>query len=88
MNTLINLSAIYHEGERPWNIPCDIALPCATQNEIDLKDAKELVKNGCRTVSEGANMPTSPDAINLFLKSKILLVLEKLPTLVALPQVV
>ena len=64
--------AIYHEGERPWNIPCDIALPCATQNEIDLKDAKELVKNGCGTVSEGANMPTSPDAINLFLKSKIL----------------
>ena len=81
--------AIYHEGERPLNIPCDIALPCATQNEIDLKDAKELVKNGCGTVSEGANMPTNPDAINLFLKSKILFLdLGKLPMLVALPQVV
>ena len=64
--------AKYYEGKRPWNIPCDIALPCATQNEIDLKDAKELVKNGCRTISEGANMPSSPDAITLFLKSKIL----------------
>ena len=69
----------FHEGERPWKISCDVALPCATQNELNKSEAKELVKNGCLAVAEGANMPTEPDAVNLFLKEKILLVLEKLP---------
>ncbi len=56
-------SATYFPGERPWRIPCDIALPCATQNEIEKKDAENLVAGGCMCVAEGANMPTSPDAI-------------------------
>ena len=55
-------SAIYHEGARPWGEKCDIALPCATQNELHLEDAKKLVSNGCRYVAEGANMPTTLDA--------------------------
>ena len=62
----------YLEGERPWNIPCDIALPCATQNEINAKDAEELIKNNCRVVSEGANMPSDPEAIDVFLENKLL----------------
>ena len=62
----------YLEGERPWSIPCDIALPCATQNEISEKDAKTLVKNGCKCVSEGANMPSDPGAIDVFIANKIL----------------
>ncbi len=62
----------FHEGERPWKISCDVALPCATQNELNKIEAKELVKNGCLAVAEGANMPTEPDAVNLFLKEKIL----------------
>ncbi len=62
----------FHEGERPWKISCDVALPCATQNELNKSEAKELVKNGCLAVAEGANMPTEPDAVNLFLKEKIL----------------
>jgi len=65
-------SVSYMEGERPWSIPCDVALPCATQNEISGSDAKTLVKNGCKAVSEGANMPSDPDAIHHFEKSKIL----------------
>ena len=65
-------NAEFHEGERPWKIPCDVALPCATQNELNKSEAKELVKNGCLAVAEGANMPTEPDAVNLFLKEKIL----------------
>ena len=56
-------TATYHEGKRPWGIKCDIALPCATQNEIELEDAKALIAGGCRCVCEGANMPTTPDAI-------------------------
>ncbi len=55
-------SAEYHEGRGVWAIPCDIALPCATQNELMIDDAKELVKNGCKAVCEGANMPTTLDA--------------------------
>jgi len=55
--------ATYYPGERPWGIPVDIALPCATQNEIEAKDAEKLVAGGCRCVSEGANMPTTPEAI-------------------------
>jgi glutamate dehydrogenase (NADP+) len=62
----------FFEGERPWSVNCDIALPCATQNELNKNEAKELVKNGCMAVAEGANMPTEPDAVNLFLKEKIL----------------
>jgi glutamate dehydrogenase/leucine dehydrogenase len=62
----------YHEGKRPWGITCDIALPCATQNEISDEEAKTLVKNGCRVVSEGANMPSTPEAIEVFLNKKIL----------------
>jgi len=54
-----------------WNIECDIALPCATQNELDGKAAKELVKNGCIAVAEGANMPSTPEAVKVFLESKI-----------------
>ncbi len=57
--------ATYYPDERPWRIPCDIALPCATQNEIEKADAENLVKGGCRCVAEGANMPTTPDAIHI-----------------------
>ena len=62
----------YFEGLRPWGISCDIALPCATQNEINESNAKDLVKNGIIAVSEGANMPSDPDAINIFQGSKVL----------------
>ncbi len=62
----------YYDGQRPWSIPCDIALPCATQNEINEEEAKTLVNNGCFCVSEGANMPSTPDAVDVFLKNKIL----------------
>ncbi len=64
--------ARYLEGQRPWSIPCDCAFPCATQNEINGQDAETLVKNGCKLVSEGANMPTDLDGINVYLQSKIL----------------
>ncbi len=59
-------------GQKPWCIPCDAAFPSATQNELCLEDAKMLVKNGCRLVAEGANMPTTPDAAHLFLGSGVL----------------
>ena len=62
----------YLEGQRPWSIPCDIALPCATQNEIGIKDAKTLINNGCKCVSEGANMPSDPSAVDVFMENKIL----------------
>lgn len=65
-------NARYIEGKRPWGIPCDIAMPCATQNEIELEDAKQLVANGCYCVCEGANMPTTPDAIAVFQQAKLL----------------
>ena len=58
--------------ETPWGVKCDIALPCATQNELKGEDAKTLVANGCVCVAEGANMPSTNDAINLFVKNKIL----------------
>lgn len=64
--------ASYHEGKGIWSIPCDIALPCATQNELHLADAKMLKANGCYAVAEGANMPTTLDATDFFLKSGIL----------------
>ncbi len=62
----------YHENERPWKFKCDIALPCATQNEVNEQDAKNLVKNGVICVVEGANMPTEPAAVEVFQKSKVL----------------
>ena len=65
-------SAVYYPGERPWKIACDIALPCATQNEIELADAENLIKGGCFCVAEGANMPSTPDAIAVFKKNRIL----------------
>ena len=64
--------AQYMEGKRVWSIPCDIALPCATQNELDGEDAKTLVANGCKAVAEGANMPSTPEAIEIFQGSGIL----------------
>ena len=65
-------SAKYHEGKRPWGEKCDIALPSATQNEIEEEGAKNLVKNGCMAISEGANMPTSPAAYEILSKAGIL----------------
>jgi len=62
----------YREGKRPWDIKCDCVFPSATQNEIDGKDAKTLLKNGCELVAEGANMPSTPEAIDLYLDKKIL----------------
>jgi glutamate dehydrogenase (NADP+) len=59
-------------GKRPWEIKCDVALPCATQNELEETDAKELVKNGCMCVCEGANMPTTIDGFKVFTDAKIL----------------
>ncbi len=64
--------AQYFPGERPWRIACDIALPCATQNEIEESDAKALLDGGCFCVVEGANMPSTPEAIALFQKARIL----------------
>ena len=62
----------YVEGKRPWEIKCDIALPSATQNEIDANDAQTLINNGCFCISEGANMPSTPEAIEVYMKAKIL----------------
>ena len=62
----------YFEGKRPWGVQCDIAFPSATQNEIDEKDAKTLVKNGCFAIGEGANMPTVPDGVKVFQEARIL----------------
>lgn len=65
-------SATFHEGDRPWSVACDIALPCATQNELNGEEAKALVENGCMCVAEGANMPSTPEAIEVFHQRKIL----------------
>ena len=62
----------FYEGKKPWEVKCDIALPCATQNELDGFDAQQLLSNGCICVAEGANMPSTPEAIEFFQKSKIL----------------
>ena len=64
--------AKYLEGKRPWEVKCDVAFPSATQNEISQKDAETLSKNGCVCVSEGANMPTVPEGVEVFLENKIL----------------
>ncbi|MDF0707126.1 NADP-specific glutamate dehydrogenase [Flagellimonas okinawensis] len=65
-------SAEFHKGETPWKVACDIALPCATQNELHGDDAEALIKNGCIAVAEGANMPSTPEAIHAFHEAKIL----------------
>jgi len=65
-------SATFHKGERPWGVSCDIALPCATQNELNGDEAKMLISNGVSAVAEGANMPTTPEAIEAFQKAKVL----------------
>ena len=65
-------TAVYTEGKGIWTIPCDIALPCATQNELNLEDAKALIANGCFAVAEGANMPSTREATDLFVEKKIL----------------
>jgi glutamate dehydrogenase (NADP+) len=62
----------YHEGSDIWKVPCEVALPCATQNELDGDDAATLLENGCFVVSEGANMPSTPEAVDLFVDRKIL----------------
>ncbi|MDG1052218.1 MAG: NADP-specific glutamate dehydrogenase [Flavobacteriaceae bacterium] len=64
--------AKFYKSKTPWNVPCDIALPCATQNELNKNDAESLIKNGCICISEGANMPCTPDAITVFRKNKVL----------------
>ncbi len=64
--------ASYHEGARPWSVPCDLALPCATQNELNEAEAKELVDNGVMAVSEGANMPTTLEGVHVFHDAKIM----------------
>jgi glutamate dehydrogenase (NADP+) len=65
-------NAQFIPGKKPWEVKCDVALPCATQNELDKNDAINLVKNGCICVTEGANMPSTPEAIEVFLEHKIL----------------
>jgi glutamate dehydrogenase (NADP+) len=65
-------TAAFHDGKTPWGVPCDVALPCATQNELHGDDAKTLVDNGCVAVSEGANMPTDLDGVHAFKTARIL----------------
>jgi glutamate dehydrogenase (NADP+) len=64
--------AAFHAGKHPWEVKCDVALPCATQNELNAEDAQNLVKNGCKYVAEGANMPSTPEAIEIFHENKIM----------------
>lgn len=62
----------WHEGKSPWHLPCDIALPCATQNELHAEDARTLIRNGCQLVAEGANMPSTLEAVDIFREAGIL----------------
>ncbi|HDR88491.1 MAG TPA: NADP-specific glutamate dehydrogenase [Bacteroidetes bacterium] len=64
--------AEFHQGKHPWEVKCDVALPCATENELNKEDAENLVKNGCLCLTEGANMPCTPEAIEIIQKNKIL----------------
>ena len=64
--------AKFFQGKHPWEVKCDVAIPCATQNELNKEDAETLVKNGCICVAEGANMPSTPEAVEVFLENKIL----------------
>jgi len=72
---LSEMAATYHlqflVGQRPWSLSCDIALPCATQNELTVDDARQLLKNGCICVTEGANMPSTLEAVNIFIEAGI-----------------
>ncbi|MCP3687808.1 MAG: glutamate dehydrogenase, partial [Gammaproteobacteria bacterium] len=65
-------NVMFYAGERPWSVPCDVAMPCATQNELNKAEAEILVKNGCIAVSEGANMPTEEDAVDVLQSSGVL----------------
>ncbi|MCK9400483.1 MAG: NADP-specific glutamate dehydrogenase [Bacteroidales bacterium] len=65
-------SAQFHQGKHPWEVKCDVALPCATQNEVNAEDARNLAKNGCVCVAEGANMPSTPEAVEIFQENKLL----------------
>jgi glutamate dehydrogenase (NADP+) len=65
-------SAKYVDGKKPWEVKCDIALPCATQNEIQVEDAEKLIVNGCFALAEGANMPSTNEAIEVYQKARIL----------------
>ena len=62
----------YHEGQRPWHVPCDVAVPCATENEIDADEAAALIANGVKAVAEGANMPTELAGVHAFIKAQVL----------------
>ncbi|MEE3253872.1 MAG: glutamate dehydrogenase, partial [Nitrospinota bacterium] len=62
----------FNEGKRPWMVKADLAFPCATQNELELSDAKDLIKNGCQGVAEGANMPTTIEAMEALLEANIM----------------
>lgn len=64
--------AQFHQGKHPWEVKCDVAIPCATQNEVNAEDARNLVKNGCACVAEGANMPSTPEAMEIFIENKLL----------------
>ena len=64
--------ARFYQGKHPWEVKCDVAIPCATQNELNKEDAENLVKNGCLCVAEGANMPSTPEAIEVLLNNKVL----------------
>ena len=63
--------AAFHAGEAPWAVPCDLAFPCATQNELDVDAARTLIANGCRLVSEGANMPVTYEASKVFEAARV-----------------
>lgn len=65
-------NAQFHQGKHPWEVKCDVAIPCATQNELNKEDALNLVKNGCICVAEGANMPSTPEAVEVFIENKLL----------------
>lgn len=65
-------NAIFHPNKRPWEVEVDVALPCATQNELDANDAQQLVDNGCICIAEGANMPSTPEAVEIIQKNKLL----------------
>jgi glutamate dehydrogenase (NADP+) len=67
-----NFGVKFHPGERPWVVPCDVALPCAIQNELDEKDAASLLANGCQCITEGANMPSTAEAVHKILEAGIL----------------
>jgi glutamate dehydrogenase (NADP+) len=67
----------YYEGKRPWIIRCDIALPCATENEINKEEAETLIENGCILVSEGANMPSTAEAVEVYLANRYFMARER-----------